>query len=154
MTKPTPVPTPLSQPFWQAGANGELRMQRCLACGHIRFPIGPVCTCCLSPDAEWVPVSRHGKVLSHLVFHRGYSADWREEVPYSVVMVQLEEGPRLFLDVIDPDKIYVETDLVGHEVDITFEVMADNIGVPRAVPRSVPAAWAHAGQVPDGDAGK
>ena len=40
------------------------------------------------------------------------------------------------------------------DVDITFEVMADNIGVPRAVPRSVPAAWAHAGQAPDGDAGK
>jgi uncharacterized OB-fold protein len=134
MPKPVPVPTPLSKPFWSAAAAGRLEMQRCSACGHIRFPIGPACTKCLSPDSEWVAVSAQGEVLSHLVFHRGYAADWRGEVPYSVVMVQLPEGPRLFLDVIDPDKRYVDADLVGQTVSIAFEPAGEGIAVPRAVP--------------------
>lgn len=138
MTKPVPVPTDLSRPFWQAGARGELAMQRCTQCGHIRFPIGPACTKCLSADSEWTPVSRRGQVLSHLVFHRGYTADWKGEVPYSVVMVQFPEGPRMFLDVVDPEKAHVEQDLVDREVEIVFEMATDDIGVPRAkvVPQS------------------
>lgn len=132
MTKPVPTPTPLSEQFWRAGAEDKLVMQCCSNCGHTRFPIGPVCTKCLSPESEWREVSKRGKVLSHLVFHRGYSADWRGEVPYSVVMVQFEEGPRMFLDVDDPDKTHVEVDLVGQVVNVVFDKMADGIGVPRA----------------------
>lgn len=132
MTKPVPAPTSLSKPFWRAAAQGELRMQRCLDCQHIRFPIGPACTRCLSPNAEWIQVSRRGEVLSHLVFHRGYTAEWRQETPYSVVMIQLPEGPRLFLDVSDPQKRHVEEDLVGREVEIIFDRIDDEIGVPRA----------------------
>ena len=132
MSKPVPTVTPLSKPFWEAGAKGALRLQRCCDCGHVRFPIGPVCTACLSPDSEWAEVSKRGRVLSHLVFHRGYSADWKAEVPYSVVMVQLPEGPRLFLDVVDPDKRFVEADLVGREIDIVFDVVSEDIGIPRA----------------------
>lgn len=132
MTKPVPIATPLSEPFWRAGADGRLVMQKCSSCGHIRFPIGPACTACLSPDSEWTPVSTKGTVLSHLVFHRGYTADWKGEVPYGVVMVQLPEGPRMFLDVVDPERALVDEDLVGRTVDIVFEDMADGIGVPRA----------------------
>jgi uncharacterized OB-fold protein len=132
MTKPVPVPTDLSRPFWQAGARGELAMQRCTQCGHIRFPIGPACTRCLSADAEWSTIQPRAKVLSHLVFHRAYAADWKDEVPYSVVMVQFAEGPRMFLDVIDPEKAYVDEDLVDREIEIAFERASDEIGVPRA----------------------
>lgn len=132
MSKPVPTVTPLSKPFWEAGAKGSLRLQRCCDCGHVRFPIGPACTACLSPQSDWVDVSKRGRVLSHLVFHRGYSADWKGEVPYSVVMVQLPEGPRLFLDVIDPDKRFVEADLVGRDIDIVFDVVSEDIGIPRA----------------------
>jgi uncharacterized OB-fold protein len=137
MTKPVPVATPLSQPFWEAASRGELRMQRCDDCGHIRFPIGPACTKCLSPRSTWTEVSRHGTVLSHLVFHRGYTADWRGEVPYSVVMLQLPEGPRMFLDVVDPEKSFVDRDLVGQQVIVTFDQMGDGVGVPRAVCEAV-----------------
>lgn len=133
MPKPVPVPNALTTPFWEAGAKGELKMQRCTHCGHVRFPIGPACTNCLSPDSEWVPVAKRGTVLSHLVFHRAYGAAWKDEVPYSVVMVQLPEGPRMFLDVLDPGKEHIDTDLVGRDVDIVFETAAENVGVPRAV---------------------
>lgn len=132
MTKPVPAVTPLSEPFWKAAAQHELRMQKCGACGHIRFPIGPVCTVCLSSETSWVPVGLTAKVLAHLVFHRGYSADWREEVPYSVLMVQLPEGPRMFLDLLDPEKRHTEDELTGQDIRIVFEPVSDDIAVPRA----------------------
>ncbi len=129
--KPVPDVTPLSRPFWAAAAQGELRLQRCTACGHVRFPIGPACTACLAPGTEWVRLSGQGRVLSHLVFHRGYNAAWKGQVPYSVVMVQLDEGPRLFSDVVDPGRQFIEADLVGRRVEVRFDVMAPEIGVPR-----------------------
>jgi uncharacterized protein len=129
--KPAPDVTDLTRPFLQAAAKGQLRMQKCLACGHIRFPIGPVCTACLDDRSDWVRLSGHGRVLSHLVFHRGYSAAWKAHVPYSVVMVQLDEGPRMFSDVVDSDRKYVEADLVGRDVQVWFDAAGEGIAVPR-----------------------
>lgn len=130
--KPIPAVNDLTRPFWQAASNQELRMQKCRACGHIRFPPGPVCTMCLSDACSWEKLSGSGTVLSHLVFHQGYSAEWKTEVPYSVVMVQLEEGPRMIVDVQDPERRHVEADLVGRPIRIVCEVVADGIGIPRA----------------------
>jgi uncharacterized protein len=130
-TKPVPDVTALTRPFWEAGAKGELHMQRCTACGHIRFPVGPVCTACLGEGCEWVRLSGKGRVLTHLVFHRAYSPAWKGEVPYSVVMVQLPEGPRMFSDIVDPERRFIEADLVGREVQVSFDAMTPTIGVPR-----------------------
>jgi uncharacterized OB-fold protein len=129
--KPVPEATPLTRPFWDAAAKGELRMQKCRNCSHIRFPIGPVCTTCLSDEADWVLLSGKGAVLSHLVFHRAYSPAWKAQVPYSVAMVQLDEGPRMFSDIVDPERAHIHDDLVGRRVAVTFDAMADGIAVPR-----------------------
>jgi uncharacterized protein len=130
-TKPVPQVTPLTRPFWDAAAKGELRMQKCRICGHIRFPIGPVCTACLSDAVDWVLLSGKGVVLSHLVFHRAYSPAWKAQVPYSVAMVQLDEGPRMFTDIVDPERSHVDDDLVGQRVAVTFDALADGVVVPR-----------------------
>lgn len=129
--KPVPQVTPLTRPFWDAAAKGELRMQRCRNCGHIRFPIGPVCTTCLNDAADWVLLSGKGAILTHIVFHRAYSPDWKARVPYSVAMVQLDEGPRMFTDIVDPERAHIDDDLVGRRVVVAFDAMADGIAVPR-----------------------
>lgn len=129
--KPMPQINALTQPFWDATRKGELRMQKCAACGHIRFPIGPVCTVCLSDKSDWEKVSGRGTVLSHLVFYRAYNPAWKEHVPYSVAMVQLPEGPRMFSDIVDPERKYVEQDLVGRAVEVWFDAVEGNAVVPR-----------------------
>lgn len=129
--RPVPEVTALTRPFWEAAARGTLAVQRCLACGHLRFPPGPVCTDCLDPRAAWLPVSGQATVLSHLVFHQGYGAPWNASLPYSVVMVQLDEGPRMFSDIDDPDRRWIDADLVGHRVSVWFDAVADGIAVPR-----------------------
>jgi len=129
--KPAPQVTALTQPFWDAARKGELRMQKCEACGHIRFPIGPVSTVCLSDKADWVKMSGRGTVLSHLVFHRAYSPAWKDHVPYSVAMVQLPEGPRMFTDIVDPERQYIDQDLVGRPVEAWFDLVEGDAAVPR-----------------------
>ncbi|MBS0246292.1 MAG: OB-fold domain-containing protein [Proteobacteria bacterium] len=129
--KPAPQINATTQPFWDAAKKRELRMQKCADCGHIRFPIGPVCTSCLSDKADWVKLSGRGTVLSHLVFHRAYSSAWKEHVPYSVAMVQLPEGPRMFTDIVDPERRYIDEDLVGRTVEVWFDLVEGDSVVPR-----------------------
>lgn len=64
---------------------------------------------------------------------QAYSEAWKPQVPYSVLMVQFAEGPRMFLDLDDPEKRYVETDLVGETIAVGFEKVSDTVGIPRAV---------------------
>lgn len=129
--KPAPQISATTQPFWDAAKKGELCMQKCADCGHIRFPIGPVCTECLSDKSDWVKMSGRGTVLSHLVFHRAYSPAWKEHVPYSVAMVQLAEGPRMFTDIVDPERRYIDEDLVGRPVVVWFDTVEGDVVVPR-----------------------
>lgn len=129
--KPVPAITPLNEPFWRAAAEGKLCLQRCLDCGHVRFPLGPACTECLSERTEWAEMSGRGRVLCHLVFHQVYHPAWRADVPYSVIQIQLDEGPRLFSNVDDPTHADIGTDLVGRRVEAVFETVADGIGLHR-----------------------
>ena len=98
MPAPIPEPDELTEPFWTGGCVGELRVQRCEPCGHLRFPPSPVCPRCLSSEAAWVPTNGQGEVLTYVVFHRAYNADWAGRVPYAVLLVQLDDGPRMFSD--------------------------------------------------------
>jgi uncharacterized OB-fold protein len=128
---PAPPPGDLTLPFWQRSAQGQLVMQKCSNCRHIRFPIGPVCTRCLADESVWMPLSGKGTVLAHLVFHRAYDQAWKNEVPYSVVMVQLAEGPRMFSNLHDPEKRFVGMDLVGRAVEVWFDGAGPDLAVPR-----------------------
>ena len=129
--RPVPEPTALTRPFWEAAARGALAVQRCVACGHLRFPPGPACTACLDPRSQWHTLSGDATVLSHLVFHQGYGPPWNAALPYSVVMVQLDEGPRMFWDIDDPDRRWIDADLVGRRVRVWFDPVADGMAVPR-----------------------
>ena len=78
-------------------------MQRCRACGRLRYPAAIVCPECLSGEAEWQAVSGRGKVFSFVVFHRAYHPAWEGRVPYNVALIELDEGPILLSNVIDVD---------------------------------------------------
>src|SRR5207237_9098332 len=41
-----PQPTPETQHFWDGTREGELRLQRCNACGKVYFPPRPCCSAC------------------------------------------------------------------------------------------------------------
>ncbi|MBL1107454.1 OB-fold domain-containing protein [Streptomyces sp. 5-8] len=93
----SPVTDTDGAPFWEYAARGELRVQACGDCGEPRFPPRPCCPHCQSFASEWRPVSGRGRVWSYVVPHPPLLPGYAEQAPYNVVVVELEEAPRIRL---------------------------------------------------------
>jgi uncharacterized protein len=96
--KPTtlaPATDPLTAPFWDAARRGRLVIQRCATCGELRWPPLVGCPECRGRDATWDEVSPRGTIWSFVVYHRAFAAELKDEIPYTVVMVELDDGPYL-----------------------------------------------------------
>ncbi len=129
--KPLPDLSDENRPFWEACRASRLEMQKCLDCGHIRYPIQSVCPECLSERVQWTRLSGRGEVLSRLVFHQVYHKAYAPDVPYNVVLVQLDEGPRMFSNVVG---VANESVKVGMRVRVVFERATEQITIPRFQP--------------------
>jgi uncharacterized OB-fold protein len=123
-----PVVDDVNRPFWEAALDGELRLQRCDACGHLRYPIQERCPRCLSAAATWTRLSGRGEVLARVTYHQAFHPAWADATPYDVVLVQLEEGPRMFSNVIGSPP---GTTAVGDRVEAVFEPVRDGLAIPR-----------------------
>ncbi len=127
-----PTISDLNRSFWEGCAAGELRMQGCVRCGHVRYPIAPICPRCLSPDDEWRRLSGRGEILSWVYFRRSYNAAWEHRLPYNVILVQLEEGPRMFSNAVPLGRDDLH---VGMAVGVEF-VEEDGVTLPRFRPHA------------------
>ena len=90
---------------------------KCLACGQVMTPPKMVCPSCGASDMEITEFKGTGKVRTFTTVYVG--AEGREaEVPYVIVIVELDEGPWIMgnLDGIDPKE--VSMDIVGKPVSI------------------------------------
>ena len=88
---------------------------KCKACSALTVPPKMACRQCGSFDMEVVEVKTTGKIRTFTTVFVG--AEGREsEVPYILVIVELDEGPWLMgnLDGIDPKTAFME--LIGKKV--------------------------------------
>ena len=129
--EPVPAISDLTRPFWAGGLDGELRLQRCADCGHIRYPIAPGCPRCLSTGADWAVMSGRGSVQSYIVFERAYHDSWKDQVPYVVALIELDEGPVFVSNVIGVPPSQVS---VGQRVAVVFERQSDEAALPQFAP--------------------
>lgn len=128
LQRPLPTVDESNRPFWDGARAGKLRMQKCCGCNHVRYPISDLCPDCLSGEFEWQTLSGRGKVFSTIVFHQVYHAAFATEVPYNVSLIQLDEGPRMFSNVIGttPSKVKV-----GDVVEVVFDQLSESVALPR-----------------------
>lgn len=88
---PAPVVHPETEPFWRGLGEGRLRLQRCTACGTVRFPLGPVCWRCGSFDLEWTDVATTGTVSAAVTVRRATGDPlWAGEVPLVSAQVDMD----------------------------------------------------------------
>lgn len=87
--------TELSEAYWTGAEQGRLVIQRCGDCGHLRHYPQALCPECHSFAVESVIATGHGTVHSWTVCHHPFSPDLADEVPYTVVTVDMEEGVRV-----------------------------------------------------------
>jgi uncharacterized OB-fold protein len=91
-----PAPTSDSREFWQGCDEGRLLLRACLACGHIFYYPRLACPRCSSRQLDWLGASGRGVIHSHTtVFTSFYGPDWETDIPYTVLLVDLIEGPRM-----------------------------------------------------------
>lgn len=130
-TKPLPVITENSRPFWDAARRHELSLQRCNSCGKYWYPSGPVCPFCWSRDYEWAKLSGRGKVSSWVVFHQRYLESFSEDIPYNVAQVELEEGPRITTNLVGVKNEDITMDMLVH---VVFDDVTPDVTLPKFRP--------------------
>ena len=126
--KPLPRPDLDSKPFWDSAKEHRLALQRCGGCGHYRFPPRLVCPECLSEEATWTPVSGNGSIYVSLTMVRPPNPNWEGDVPYNLSMVELDEGPRLWSNVVgcDPESVQI-----GDRVALVYDDVTEDVTLPR-----------------------
>jgi uncharacterized OB-fold protein len=129
--KPLPRITPDSQPFWDALRARQLRLPYCAACGKPHLPPGPVCPFCFADRIEWRAASGRGTVSTWTVVHKAWFPAFAADIPYNVVQVELEEGPRLTARVVGLPNDRLR---VGLPVVIDFDEAREGITLPRFRP--------------------
>ena len=107
--------------FWAGTEEGRILMQECTNCGYLRWPPGPLCTECQSPDHVWSPVSPYGVLETYATYHRALSPAFKDDVPYTVGMIELDDGPRMLGRVANE----IDELLVGSAVQAVFQPLKD-----------------------------
>ena len=124
---PIPAPDRDSEPFWEATKGGKLLIQRCSDCGVLRHPPQPACGQCGSFESDWQEASGKGTVYS-FVIQRHPTHPFFHDVPYNVVLVELEEGTRLVSNLleVEPDEIRI-----GMAVEVVFDEVDPEATLPK-----------------------
>lgn len=85
----------LKEPFWTHLSEGTLHLATCETCGKAHHPPGPICPHCRSFDIGWKPASGKATLGSFAVAHHPVHPLLADQVPYTITLVDLEEGVRM-----------------------------------------------------------
>lgn len=126
---PLPEPTVLSKPFWDGCVAGELRYQRCTACGHAEFDPNKLCRGCGADSLEWQVGSGRGTVYSYTEVTRPQTPAFTS--PYVVVIVELDEGYHMVSNIIGCAPADVRIDM---PVAVVFHEIEEGVVLPYFAP--------------------
>jgi uncharacterized OB-fold protein len=127
-------------PFWEGARRGELRVQRCSETGRLIFPPRPMSPWAPHAAPVWSTLSGRGTIWSFVVAHPPLLPYYAERAPYNVILVALEEDPRIRLignlvasasgdiGAVDPATV-----AIGARVRVVFQAVAAEIHLPRWV---------------------
>jgi uncharacterized protein len=85
----------LARPFVEGLADNVLRYQRCAACGAAQTLARYACAQCGSTQLQWHEAAGRGMVYATTIVNRAPSDVFRVLVPYTLALVDLDEGFRL-----------------------------------------------------------
>ena len=126
----------ISIPMYQRAVSQKYRMlaQKCLHCGKVNFPPKAVCKYCLTGSKfEHIQLSGRGKIYSHTIIAGGgappeFAAEANCKGSYPVVLVELEEGPKVIAQLVNPLDREIS---VGMPVTAVFRRIYEEEGVIR-----------------------
>ncbi len=127
-TLPVPEPNSDSRPYWDAAREGRLVVRQCRACGQRHFMPRGQCPACWSDDLEWIDCSGFGTVYSLSTVHRAPTPDFAGIAPYVVALIDLDEGPRMFANIVGAG---ARDASIGERVQVAFERRGESMALPQ-----------------------
>ena len=131
--KPLPTIVGETKPFWDSCRQGKLLLQKCERCAEYQFYPRGICANCWSNEIRWVQSSGKGTVWTFTVTHQNRTTGFAEEVPYVLALVELEEGVKMFTNIVDCDPGQVK---IGMPVEVTFVQANEQVTIPYFKPAS------------------
>jgi uncharacterized protein len=128
MSRPLPRPDAVTRPFWDGCARGVVRYQSCSQCGTVQLIPRLLCACCQSAALQWKDSAGQGRVLSYTVVHRAPTPAFREEAPYAIAVIDMDEGFRLMTNVAGGASAALG---IGQRMRIGFR-QVDGVALPHA----------------------
>jgi len=116
--RPYPCVTAETAPFWSAGAEGVLRVKRCLDCARFHHPPAPLCPYCLSERLDFQALSGRARVATFTVNHHQWHPAFPP--PYVLAIVELEKAPDVRLTT-RLCHVGVDSVSIGMRVRVVFE---------------------------------
>lgn len=130
-----PVPIPVinaeTAPFWSGAARGRLVLPRCNRCERFIWYPREFCPYCGAVEVTWLQVSGRGRIYSVTVVRRAPHPDYADVVPYSVGLVELDEGVRVLTNIVSSD---LDCLSIGQPVEAVFDSINDDCAVVRFQP--------------------
>jgi uncharacterized protein len=125
---PRPNPNGDSLPYWNAARQHRLVLRECKTCGRKHFMPRHLCPHCWSDNLEWVQSEGGGTVHTFSIVHRAPSPMFAANLPYVIAMIDLDDGPRMFANVVGADALEVA---IGDRVKLTFEERGSGTTLPQ-----------------------
>ena len=130
VTRPIPVPTEWTKPFWESAKNNVLSLQRCQACKHIQHPPYATCVNCMSVDLKFEPVEGKGTIYAYTIMYHTGDKRFVSAVPYASIIVELDAAPGALMAGNLLDAPYTEAK-VGRRVELTFQKLNGDFTLPQ-----------------------
>jgi uncharacterized OB-fold protein len=102
-SRPMPVPTPTSQPFWDALAEHKIRIQYSPSAQRYVFYPRILAPGTLADDLQWREISGAAALYSYTVAHRPVAPHFADAVPHIIAVAQWDEGPRFATEIVNVD---------------------------------------------------
>ncbi|KPQ05425.1 MAG: putative nucleic-acid-binding protein containing a Zn-ribbon [Rhodobacteraceae bacterium HLUCCA12] len=127
MSEHHPEPDEDSRPWWDALARHLLTYQTCTDCNGVVFYPRNRCCHCLSDALQWHQSLGLGTVYSRTLVHRAPDPRMRDQLPYPVALIDLDEGFRMMSRLVGPDANQTP---IGARVQVVFGLGPDGRPLP------------------------
>ena len=136
-TKPLPDLRPEGERFWAAAKEHTLLLPVDQDGTPFWYPRALV-PGALEP-VDWIESAGTGEVYTYSVHYIGPSKAYKGDPPYTVALVDLDEGVRVMTNIVadePPDYPAIDPDLVeiGMRLRVVFHDVTDEITLPKFVP--------------------
>ncbi|WP_213453193.1 Zn-ribbon domain-containing OB-fold protein [Rhizomonospora bruguierae] len=125
--RPTPVLRGEERAYFDRARERELVYQRCRTCDATQWYPRVVCIRCSGTDLELTAASGNGTIHSFTTLYRAGHPSRAADVPYTMVLVDLVEGVRVFGELVDVPPAAAR---IGLPVEVGFQDVTDDLTLP------------------------